>query len=497
MRKWRTIALGSAGAVVIAALAAVFALHELVAPERLVQKAREKAQAAWSRDLAVGAATLRFWPGPELHAEDVTLATPAGAKSPEVVKVKSVSARLEWLPLIVGKMRFKSLELEGVEVKHAASRWHVDQVRAIARQSDDGIEVTDLAVTLGKLKVTGSGTWSQSGARTTVHANLEADRLDWVRALLDAGEAPLPPLAPEELFHDNPLAWPLLVALKDVGGTIDVKLRSVLLRDGIELRNARVRMALDGERLDLSAFSTELLGGSAKGSMQFDARKKSVRVNIEGSNLLLERWFHERGKNVPFTGGPMHLTASLAASGDSMKALAASITGPVTIRMGPGVWASANAGHAEDVMVHSLARKESREIDFECAAAVLPFVAGRAAATPLVGARSSEASLLTWGFVDLREEIVELRGPVRGKSGTVGLATIADDMKIAGPIRHLKASIDPADTPKVLARVGAAILTAGASLVGTAKAAAEKARESDPCEVVLRESTLKQLPALK
>jgi AsmA family protein len=496
MKKWHTMALGTVGAIVIAVLAAAFAVHALVAPERLAQKAREKAQEAWSRDLAIETASLSFWPAPVFHANNVVLAAPAGAKSPSDLRAKSLSARLEWLPLLLGKARFKGVELEGVNARLQGSRWHFDAVRAAWRESGEAIEVTDLAAAIGKTTFTGSGTWSKSGTRNVVHASLETDRLDWVRTLLDAGQPPLPPLPPEELFHDNPVAWPLLSLLAEADGAIDLNFRSVLLRNGVELSNAKARIALEGARLNMTAFTTELLGGSAKGSMQFDPRKKSVRVNFDGTNLLLERWFHERGSDIPFKGGPMRVTASLAMSGDSMKALGASITGPVTIRMGPGVWASAKAGRAEEVMVHFSA-KESSEIAFECIAANLPFATGRAAASSLIGARSTVASLLTSGYVDLREETLDLRGPVRGKGGTVGLATIAPDMKITGPIRRPKASIDHGGTAKTIARVGAAILTAGASLRGSAKAAADKANESDACQVAFAGSTPAQLTALK
>jgi len=631
-KKWRMIALGTAGAAVIAALAAAFAIHTLVAPERLKQEARARA-ATWSRDLAIGEASLHLWPVPALHAEKVALANPSWAKAPQLVQAESVSARLELLPLFVGKVRFKSLHLEGVKVNlevsadgarswdlnaarskgnpakgaglfnlteleirnadiayrpqgSAASQWHVEEAvaeaqpglrdvridanlshdrravhvlaqfddlsrigepRAVSggkvdldwgktqlalagrfpinagreghalsadlksaslgdmlaffgmerratkpvvahfdtREAQGTIEVTQLAASLGKLKVTGTGELILTGSRPLFRAQLESDRLDWVQALLDAGAAPLPALPPEEMFHDNPIAWPLLAAFQGTQGSLDVKLRSLRLRNGVELTNARAHMAFDGERLDMKPFATELLGGSASGSMQFDARKKGVRVNIDGSNLLLERWFRERGSDIPFRGGPMKITASLQASGASMKDLAASLTGPVTIRMGPGVWASAKAGHAEEVMVHSLSGKGSTGIDFECAAAVLPFVSGRATARPIIAVRSSASSLITSGFVDLRDETLDLRGPVKGRSGNVGLASIAEDMKITGLIRHPKASIDAASTPKAVARAGAAILTAGATLVGKAFADAAKANNTDACQVVL------------
>jgi hypothetical protein len=286
------------------------------------------------------------------------------------------------------------------------------------------------------------------------------------------------------MFRDIPLAWPLLVALQGSEGTLDVRLGKLLLRNGVDLRNTRATMAFDGDRVNVGSFTTELLGGTGAGSMALEGRRKSARVSFEGTNLLLERWFRERGSAIPFKAGPMKVKASLASSGDSLRDLAANVSGPLSIRMGPGVWASEKAGHAESVMVSAFSPSGATAIQFECIGAMLPFKSGRATSKALVGARSTATQILTSGFVDMREEVFELRGRVRSKTSHVGLATVAGDIMIGGKIRHPHASLDPVSTPGVIARAGAAIATAGLSLVGTAMADAANAKKSDPCEAV-------------
>jgi hypothetical protein len=101
-----------------------------------------------------------------------------------------------------------------------------------------------------------------------------------------------------------------------------------------------------------------------------------------------------------------------------------------------------------------------------------------------MGARTSASQILTGGVVDLREETLDLRGRVQPKSGKVGLATIAGDIRIAGKIRHPHASLDPVAAPGAIVRGAAAIATAGLSLVGTAMADAEHARKNDACDAV-------------
>lgn len=349
---------------------------------------------------------------------------------------------------------------------------------------EDHLEIRELDATLGKHHVIGSARLSTSGPRPVIDARLQSERIDWAQALLDAGDAPADPLPPDELFHDRPLAWPLLVSAQGAQGTIDVDLALLRLRNGVELQHAKANMAFDGDRLEIRHFTTSLLGGSATGTVRFEGRKRQVRAEVQGKNLLLERWFKERGREIPFTGGPMSVTASIVASGKSMRDLAKSMTGPVTIRMGPGVYTSQKAGDAEAMMV-AFSRKDSTgRIAFECAGADLPFKDGLASGNAIVGARSDVSRLLTSGHVSFRDETVDLRGRVRPKPGLgVGLAAIAGDIRISGKIRAMKVTLDPAAKPAVVARAGAAILTLGLSLAG--KAVANATREDDrPCEEV-------------
>jgi hypothetical protein len=636
MTKWRRTALWATAILALAAIAAALALPKLVDPERLKRLAREKAQAAWSRELSIGELSLTLWPLPALHAEGIALANPAWAKARPLATAESIDAHLELLPLLFGKVRVKSLDLDGVRVnletaadgskswdlagaggagakpakvdegdllnltqltirnaeisrrvkgaaptvlriegatleadpglrdvrveanvlrnrkplsikaafadlsrfgKEGATTegkidldWGKTQLvlagrlpldaamkgyaltadlkatsmhdmaaffgdprrptapvaaRFTARESEGKTEIGDLIVTFGKHTVTGALQLARAGAKTTVGGRLETPRLDWEKALLEVGYPALPPLPPEELFHDNELAWPLLASL-DAGteGAVDLKLGAFVVRNGVELKNVKARAAFVGDRLNVNPFTMDVLGGSGSGTMVFEGRKKTLRVTFDGTNLLLERWFRERGSDIPFTGGPMKVKAAVTLAGDTMKKLMASITGPVTLRMGPGVWASEKAGHAEDVMASAFSNKSSASIDFECAGASLPFVSGRATAKPLIGARSTVSNLLTSGYVDFRDQELDLRGRVQPRTGTVGLASIAGDIQITGKLRAPKTALDSISAPSAVMRGAAALATLGLSAVGTATADAESARKSDPCEAV-------------
>ena len=341
------------------------------------------------------------------------------------------------------------------------------------------VSITALDASLGKLKVTGEAQWHPGVPKPLMKARLALTQLDWAQATLDAGEPPVPALEPEELFHSTPLAWPMLVDMKGRRAEIDATLSSLRLRNGVELRNVKAIIGIDDDRLDMRKYTVELLGGQASGSMRLEGRTRLAKVEFDGAGLVLERWFKERGSMLPFTGGPMKVRATFTATGANMKELASTATGPVTIRMGPGVFSSPKAGSAESKLMSS---PDTDRIDFQCVGAWLPFLNGRASSQPLLGAKSAVSNLLTSGFIDLRSETLELRGRMKPRSGGgVTLAALAGDIEIAGPIRYPKVTVQK---PAAVARVGAAIATLGLSAVGTAIADAGDA-QSDPCEMAL------------
>jgi hypothetical protein len=125
-------------------------------------------------------------------------------------------------------------------------------------------------------------------------------------------------------------------------------------------------------------------------------------------------------------------------------------------------------------------KKESTgAIEFECAAANLRFDNGVARGDSIVGARSTLTSLLTSGEIDMREEQVDLRGKLHPLDGKVGLAAIAGDLQIEGPLRKLHVQLDPAKKPAAIGRAIAAIATLGL----TAAASASDGGKGDPCAI--------------
>jgi uncharacterized protein involved in outer membrane biogenesis len=352
-----------------------------------------------------------------------------------------------------------------------------------SRGVDKGAELRGIALALGELRVSGDLRVALGEGAHRITGHLGATRMEWLKVLAESGGKLRPRRHDEEIFHADPVAWKPLSFLGSLDAEVDLAIQALVLANGLQLENVKSHAALGKGVVDLASFSTDTLGGSAAGALRFEAAKKTIRVRLEGEKLLLERWLAERGSKIPFRGGPMAIKANLTLAGETFRELASSVSGPVTLRMGRGTWASPKAGEVEEMMVSALAPKGTTDLEFECISANLDFKHGRAEGKRVLGAKSSVSQLLTSGSVDFREEKLDLRGRVQARKGiTVGIATVAGGVQISGRLAKPHIGMDPNEKPALLARAAAAVATAGATLVG--EALLDAAAKDDPCEAV-------------
>lgn len=345
-------------------------------------------------------------------------------------------------------------------------------------------DFSNLKLQLGKLNLSGSGQLNLRAKIPTFNAQVQADHVDMIQTFLDAGRAPFPPKQADLLFRDNPLAWRLLVAMNGFQGKVDANIASLKMRSGIEVTDASAKMSFSDDHLTVNKFSGKLLGGTAAGIAFFDGSRKAIQLNLQMQDATLEQWFKQTGKNVAVSGGKMKVDAKVTAMGLTMNDLAATLTGPVDIQIGPAKIFSPNAGRAEFWLTGLFSSQDSDSVNLACASARLPFNAGLAEGHGIVGARSDASQLLTRGYINLRDQTVDLHGRVRARSGvSLGISTFANEVQIAGPVVKPRMSLDESGVVGAIARVGAAIFTGGLSVVATSLWDGANP-QSDPCQQV-------------
>jgi hypothetical protein len=380
------------------------------------------------------------------------------------------------------KASMRTGSLDDVFAFVGVDRARTAPLEATADIRDEGelIHIDNVQLHLGGMHATGAATLSTKGDKPTLEGTIHADRFDWRQALEDMGHARKPNEPSQFVFRDKPLAWSTFTRLRGLRGKVQATAQWARLGNGIELQQPRANFTFEDDRVVLDIWQAKLLGGTGHGSMRFDGTRKTIHFEAAGENLLLQRWFHERGRDHHFTGGPMHVRMALDMRGDTWRSLAATVTGPLAIRMGPGRYDRQKASEWEALMAVFSKKESTGAIEFECAAANLRFANGVARGDSIVGARSTLTSLLTSGEIDMREEQVDLRGKLHPLDGKVGLAAIAGDLQIEGPLRKLHVQLDPAKKPAAIGRAIAAIATLGL----TAAASASDGGKGDPCAIV-------------
>ncbi|MGZ3241989.1 MAG: AsmA family protein, partial [Burkholderiaceae bacterium] len=271
-------------------------------------------------------------------------------------------------------------------------------------------------------------------------------------------------------------------------GTLHTTIRSFKMRSGIELSDFVTEMKFAGGNLNVKPFTAKMLDGSATGNVVLNGHQHTARVDYQLKDALLGKWVTETHKKVAITGGRMQINAKFTAQGKSMKELAGSITGPVTFDIGPATVDSKKLSEAEvwlNGLTPFIAAKGSDQFELTCIGARLPFEHGVAHGDNLVGIRSDASQLLTSGTVDMHQQLMDLRGPVRVRSGvSIGISTFARKVKIAGKIAAPHSGLDASGAPSTFARIAAAVVTGGASIVATTVWDSVNAGPN-PCQVAL------------
>jgi uncharacterized protein involved in outer membrane biogenesis len=387
------------------------------------------------------------------------------------------------------KLRFEAKSMAGLfgffDIRHGAVA--PLSITANLAEKSGALDISDLALQLGAMRINGKASVALAHPGRSFSASLAVDRLDWARATQDAGLPPPPHKVDDGAFPVQPLAWPPLLAMDGSEGTVDAHIGWARLRSGVELTNTDTHWHFSGNKLDISHYAFDLLGGKASGQLLLDPHAKSARLHFSGHGMLLEKWFSQRGRKVPLTGGPTDLNAAVTTSGKSIAEMAASLSGPVSVRVGPAQILSSGAHEAEALLVGLaplFSSANAERVELACFGTVLAFANGVAKGQPIAGARSEASQWLGSGVLDLKRQQIDWRGRIAARSGvSLGVTNIAGDVRLSGRVNHPSVSLDPAGAPSALARIGAAIVTGGASLVATAVWDASNER-TNPCAVV-------------
>ncbi|MCL2790306.1 MAG: AsmA family protein [Desulfobulbus sp.] len=291
------------------------------------------------------------------------------------------------------------------------------------------------------------------------------------------------------VFPNNPLP---VSALRSVDADLSLQVGKLLL-DANQLTDVSMTAQLKGGNLSVKPLRLGVAGGTVETEANLDASGKipAIALRVNGRQVELGK-LDTKGT---ITGGKSDIKADLKGSGESVRALMASLTGETSVSVGEGrLRSKALDMAAGDLLVQVLGAinpfaKGEDTTQMVCAAARFVIRDGVATADKGIALRTSQVDVVGSGTVDLRSEKLDLGVKPKTRSG-VGIsltAPLAGLVKVSGTMAKPSIGIDAVGTLKTAASVGAGIATGGLSTVG--EMLIDKATgDDDPCRTALGQS---------
>jgi len=290
----------------------------------------------------------------------------------------------------------------------------------------------------------------------------------------------------DRLFTNDPLPWGELNA-----GDANVKMSigKLTLQSGLVLSNVTLPVELIAGKMQVSGASFAVAGGTVSGDVAMNANDKSFALKAVAKDLTAENLAREMKKGDLIQQGPLDLNINVRGVGDSTQAIAASMSGAVIAGMGEsrirsGALDIVGADIIMQVLgaINPIGNKDPYTVA-RCGVVNLQINNGVGTTTNGIALVTDKMHLTSSGTVNFGTERVDLsfRPTATGGLG-LGLGALAQSVKVTGPLAAPSIGIDQAGAVKALGTLGAAFATGGLSaLAQGAKNRVEGG--GDPCQI--------------
>lgn len=287
-----------------------------------------------------------------------------------------------------------------------------------------------------------------------------------------------------KLFPADPLPWDLLGS---ANADLNLSIGSLKLPNGLELSEIKVPVKLAGGKLDASGLAASLVGGTVNADLSLDQASKSLGAKVTAKGFTAENLLTQFGVSDMIGKGDIDLAADVRGSGNSVRAVMASLNGSVIGGMGESRSRNEalNFVGADALMqllnaINPFANKDPYTVA-KCTMVNFQISNGIANTDKGIAFVTDKMEVVSTGEVDLGQEMLDLSIRPKATSGvSVGLGNLTQSIKLAGPLSKPGVAIDAKGAVKALGTLGAALATGGGSLL--AQSAVEKVDKSgDPC----------------
>ena len=361
------------------------------------------------------------------------------------------------------------------------------------RVEENSVSLEPLDIATGKSKLGGRMQVTTGKPRPRVNFDLTAPALALADLPLAAPAhtaAAKPAPKSKYMFGEEPVGF---AGLKAVDATGQLALDALVLPNGQRLEHVRVQLSVHNGVLDAPVIQANALGGTVVGQFKVDANREgdpALAIKLEAKNLDLAAVLAAFNVNRDVRGGKTSVTADIAARGASPRRWASSATGNFTAVVGP-----ASLGHPKgdaDSAFNRLAdavnpfRNVDAATELHCAVVRLPLHDGIANVDRSIAIETNKLGASASGTLDFRTETLDLAIKPQLRQGIpVSVTEFAQLVRFRGPFTSPSVAIDAVATAATVARIGAAVSTGGASLLGEVLLSHATADPGAPCQIAL------------
>jgi uncharacterized protein involved in outer membrane biogenesis len=273
---------------------------------------------------------------------------------------------------------------------------------------------------------------------------------------------------------------------------LEARIERLVLPNALPLQAVHLVLIARNRKLEVSPLALTLARGAVTGMVALDATGSGaprVKAKIDGAGIRLEELAAAMGRTGQISGGETSVAIDLTGAGGSLRRLVATASGTVRIVVGPARLAAAALDVGGDTLTKLLNvvnpfRKSDPTTELRCAVARLPLRDGVVKIERSVAYETSKVNVVVAGLVDLREETVDLAiRPSVTEGLRIGVANLAELVRVTGPLLEPRIGLDTMGAARQAVSVGAAVATAGLSLLG--EAALKGAIDPHPCQSAL------------
>jgi uncharacterized protein involved in outer membrane biogenesis len=263
-------------------------------------------------------------------------------------------------------------------------------------------------------------------------------------------------------------------ALKAFDADGHLAIERLALPDGRRIERISANVALRDARLDVSSLTAATLGGNVLAQLQIDgrdARQPAIRLRGEAKGLDLAALLALADVKREVRGGKTDVSADVTTRGVSWRQWAGNATGQVVANVGaatlPATRADADSAFGRLAGLVNPFRSIDEATELICGVVRLPLANGVARIDRSIGIETRKVGVAASGTIDFRNDTLDLALKPRVKAGVeVKLLQVASLVRVKGSFAAPTVGIDAKASAQTVARVGAAVATAGISVLG-------------------------------